>query len=184
MRREILQKLSELGAGETAHVNGSLLAHLQGTHDILAKWGNRPALCDAGLYHAVYGTAGFGPVLIGRAERDRVASLIGSEAEDIVYTFCACDREYFYRQILTSQPPEYRDRFTGARFMLAHQSLRGFCELTMANQLEIVSHSAAFPTPQAARFRRLFAAMKPYVSEQAFSANLQLLGAARPQISG
>lgn len=53
------QVLSELGAGEFEHLDGSLIAHLNGTKDLLLQWGASLELQDAGLYHAAYGTDGF-----------------------------------------------------------------------------------------------------------------------------
>jgi len=74
-----------------------------------------------------------------------VAALIGTEAEGIVYLFAACDRAYFYEQLVTTTDPEYRDRFTdlpiGSR--LKHCAISA--ELTLANELEIV---AAAPEPK------------------------------------
>ena len=124
MDAEVVEKLKELGASEFDHVNGTLLAHLQGTHDLLEKWGNRGALCNAGLYHAVYGTAGFQQNLIGLQDRSAVADLIGKESENIVYLFSACDRDYVYGQMLASDgfdqvtKVEYRDRFSQATYPL------------------------------------------------------------------
>jgi hypothetical protein len=137
MNLEILHRLKELGAEELSHVNGSLLAHLQGTHDLLLKWGNREALCNAGLYHAVYGTVGFQQNLIRLQDRDAVAALIGEESESIVYLFSACDREYVYAQLLTREDVEYRDRFQEGTCSLAAETFADLCELTMANELEI-----------------------------------------------
>ena len=52
-------KLSELGAGEFEHLNGSLIKHLNSTYQLLKKWGASQEICDSGLYHAAYGTSGF-----------------------------------------------------------------------------------------------------------------------------
>lgn len=135
---EILHALVELGARDVRHVNGSLLSHLQGTRDLLRAWGSRKALCAAGLYHAVYGTFGFKHALIDDARRAEVAAIIGEEAERIAYVFGACDREYFYREILTTPEPEYRDRLTRKKSRLPADVFRDLCELTLANELEIV----------------------------------------------
>src|SRR4051812_20950107 len=52
------RQLLALGADHFPHVAGSLAPHLSRTAALLQQWGNRPALCLAGLYHAVYGTDG------------------------------------------------------------------------------------------------------------------------------
>ncbi len=165
-----------LGAGALAHVNGSLLAHLEGTRDLLQQWGNWRALCNAGLYHAVYGTAGYAEQLLMLDDRHRVAAWIGAEAEAIVYVFSACDRNYFYPQIMSADNAAYRDRFTGQCFSLAPAMLCDLCELTMANELEIASAGAA-PAEQCRRqFHALFARMQRYVTPAAFACSRRILG--------
>ena len=42
--------LEELDAHVTSHSRRTLLAQLQGTHDLLEEWGNPPAVCN----HAAY----------------------------------------------------------------------------------------------------------------------------------
>lgn len=164
----ILKKLEELGAETVDHVNGSLLAHLQGTHDLLQKWGNREALCNAGLYHAVYGTAGFQQNLIPLNNRGAVAALISEESERMVYLFSACDREYVYGQLLTKDEVEYRDRFEGAVYRLSAETFADLCELTVANELEIARwRTIDFLRQHCEPLRLVLARMKPFVSADA-----------------
>jgi len=88
----LLNQLRQLGAHQLDHINGTLQSHLRGTYERLRRWGNTDATCLSGLFHAVYGTYGFSEQLLGIDRRDDVASLIGSEAERIVYFYAACDR--------------------------------------------------------------------------------------------
>ena len=171
MDAEVVEKLKELGASEFDHVNGTLLAHLQGTHDLLEKWGNRGALCNAGLYHAVYGTAGFQQNLIGLQDRSAVADLIGKESENIVYLFSACDRDYVYGQMLASDgfdqvtKVEYRDRFSQATYPLDPGAFADLCELTMANELEIARwRTGEFLRQHCGYLKDILAKMAPHVS--------------------
>lgn len=167
---EILQKLKDLGAEEFDHVNGSLLSHLQGTHDLLRGWGNRPELCNAGLYHAVYGTAGFQQNLIQLKDRPAVANLIGSESENIVYLFSACDRDYVYPQIGTKEAIEYRDRFSQSTSRLPNSTFADLCELTMANELEIARwRTLEFLRQNNEYLRVILARMRSYVSRPAYA---------------
>ncbi|MBC8167263.1 MAG: hypothetical protein H7Y20_15510 [Bryobacteraceae bacterium] len=177
MDLEIVRKLKELGAAEFDHVNGSLLAHLQGTHDLLHEWGNRRSLCNAGLYHAVYGTAGFQQNLIGLQDRAAVAGLIGEESESIVYLFSACDRDYVYGQILTTEVVEYADRFSNTRYRLTESTFADLCELTMANELEIArSRTIDFLRQHCDYLRRVLARMAPRVSGQASKEFTRIFG--------
>ena len=100
---EKFEQLSELGAGDFAHIDGSLLDHLNGTKHLLASWSASETLLDAGLYHAAYGTAGFSESLVSTFQREKITTIIGKEAEAIVYLYCACDRDYFWPQFGVSK---------------------------------------------------------------------------------
>jgi|AntAceMinimDraft_12_1070368.scaffolds.fasta_scaffold373654_1 hypothetical protein len=39
--------------------NGALDAHLAGVRRVLHAWGAGDDVCDAGLFHSIYGTEGF-----------------------------------------------------------------------------------------------------------------------------
>lgn len=59
---ERLALLRRLGFGELTHDSHvPFLSHLAGTRRLLAEWGERPELCDAGLFHSAYGTEYFQP---------------------------------------------------------------------------------------------------------------------------
>jgi hypothetical protein len=173
---KIFQKLQELGAGEFAHLNGTLIGHLQGTHDLLRRWGADDNLCKAGLYHAVYSTDGFSGQLIAPDQRERVKELIGAPAELIVYAYCACDRRYFWPQIGVETPPDFRDRFSGEEYVVGQDFLENFCELTVANELEIARANAEFVKNWGPVFRVLFARMRPYLSDLACQSFVEILG--------
>ena len=125
-------------AGKIPHVGGTLLPHLAGTCDLLGQWGNSPAICLAGLCHTAYGTDGFPTAFADPARRDELANVIGADAERIVYFYDACDRQFFYPQIARGERVlRFRDRYTGEEFEPDAQTMRGFLELTFANELEI-----------------------------------------------
>jgi hypothetical protein len=166
-KADLVQKLLAWGAGNFDHVNGSLIRHLTGTHDLLKAWSNREALCNAGLFHTAYGTAGYEPALAEMTDRPAVASLIGEEAEHIVYLFAACDRKYFYRQIEASDDPQYRDRFSHKAFHLSPQELSDFCELTMANEIEIELNSPAPGRVLDRHLKKVLSRMAAHVSAAA-----------------
>jgi hypothetical protein len=164
----LLESLRNLGAEELDHVNGSLIAHLEGTYQYLKDWGNRKELCLAGLYHAVYSTQIYEHCLVNPERRHRVMQLIGLEAENIVYHFAACDRDDFYPRIGSGEPVIFFNRFLQKAEILEPQLLCDLLELTMANQLEIARHSEAAKELSRKRFADLFARFKPYVSQTAF----------------
>jgi len=69
------------------------LAHLCRTRRLLAAWSARPALCDAGLFHSVYGTEYFEPDRT--PDRDVVIAVVGADAERIAWLWCAIRRDTF-----------------------------------------------------------------------------------------
>lgn len=164
------RQLSELGAADFEHIDGSLIDHLDGTKRLLASWSASTELQDAGLYHAAYGTAGFSQSLVSTAQRENIADIIGTAAEDIVYRYCACDREYVWPQFSVSAHPEFRDRFTGLVCQLTDRQLRDFCELTVANELEIAAGNVEFVDTHGQPLYTLFTNMRTYLSVAAIRA--------------
>lgn len=165
--QEKLQLLSELGAGDFEHINGSLQAHLEGTHALLVKWGASETLQHAGLFHAAYGTAGFSQHMVAPTQREKIAAITGAETEELVYQYCACDRQIFFARFAQPAPPLFVNRFTFECYYLSHDMLLSFCELTAANETEIAMHNREFMQEHGEGLRRLFTAMTPYLSEAA-----------------
>ena len=124
-------------------------------------------LRDAGLYHAAYGTAGFEQRLVSTEKRNEIAEIIGVQAEEIVYQYCACDRGYFFPQFGVKDRPEYRNRFTGETQYLTLECIRTFCELTAANEVEIAMDNPSFLKEHGASLRSLFLGMSPFLSKSA-----------------
>jgi hypothetical protein len=177
---EIEEFLAAHGAGEIAHPGGTLLAHLRRTHDTLAGWGARTALRLAGLAHAAYGTDGFPNGLIPVGERPVLADLIGTEAEEIVYTYASAARGSTYAAFCRGEEPEFHDRFTGASTWQEPRLVRDFVELTFANELDVLAHDEHLLAQHGDVLRQLFFACRPYASQNAHSASTRFFGARRP----
>ncbi len=77
------------------HFQKSFLKHLRNVHDLLYyKFNEAEYLCDAGLFHSIYGTEFFqfsSKNLEGKdpITREKIQSLIGQRSEEIVYLFCS-----------------------------------------------------------------------------------------------
>jgi len=162
--------LETLGGDRFPHVNGSLAEHLRGTEALLRRWGSRDALCAAGLFHAVYGTAGIRGSLVGLASRGTINDLIGAEAEALAYLYGACDRATFHPRIGTPAQLRFADRFTTSQYRIGEAQLRDFCELTLANELELAASGAAFLARNRTELCELFERMRGLVSEAGFDA--------------
>jgi hypothetical protein len=137
---KVTELLARLGARDVEHLNNDLEAHLQGTYALLTAWRAPESTRLAGLLHALYGTFGFERALVSRDARPEVAALIGDEAEALVYFYCACDRSFCYPQLARSDTPLWRDRFTSAEFHPPGVQLAAFCELTLANEIDVAQH--------------------------------------------
>lgn len=85
--------LIEMGTRTTPHSGRTLFDHLKGVHDLLRDWGNDADVCNAGLFHSIYGTKTFKHVTID--DRRPVQALIGEYSELLVNTFRTKDRPFF-----------------------------------------------------------------------------------------
>jgi hypothetical protein len=84
----------------------------------------------AGLCHAAYGTDGFATALVSTSQRTQVQTVIGTDAEAIVYFYAACDRGAFYPALGHDDAPVFRDRFTAAQYVPDEAAVRTFVELS------------------------------------------------------
>ncbi|WP_339721520.1 DUF6817 domain-containing protein [uncultured Paraglaciecola sp.] len=161
---EKFRQLIELGAGEFEHVDGSLIAHLEGTRCLLKEWNAADVLQDAGLYHAAYGTSAFTPKVFDLTQRDEVAAVIGSAAENIVYHYCACDRDAFFSQFGQVDKPLFYDRISNKKSLVSNTLLQQLCELTAANETEIAINNPDFVTQHGVELVDLFKRMQHFLS--------------------
>lgn len=169
------RRLATLGAAAFAHVNGSLESHLRGTEALLRRWGNRDALCVAGLYHAVYGTDGITGSLAGIDTRADIARIIGAEAERLAYLYGACARDAFHPRIGTANQLRFTDRFAGCDYAITLADLRDLCEITVANELELASAGDHFRARHACELVALVERMEGLVTRAAVAAARDLL---------
>lgn len=109
-------------------------------------------------------------------QRENIAKIIGSQAEEIVYQYCACDRDYFWPQLGLAENPKFRNRFNLQTYQLTPELLKNFCELTVANELEIAAGSTNFVTQHGSGLLKLFSRMAPLLSFSANSAVTRVLG--------
>jgi hypothetical protein len=161
--------LDERGAAGICHPGGTLLAHLQRVHALLAQWGARPAVRLAGLCHAFYGTDGFATALGDSSCRDELAAVIGQEAERLVYLYASCDRRFSYPRLAERTGP-FKDRFTGTVLRPPLALRQDFAELTAANELDIATASPDFRAQAGPGLLRLFTAWKNLLSGPAWQA--------------
>jgi hypothetical protein len=83
---DLLSAARHAGAALVEHGHSDLLDHFVSVASILWRWGCRPAVWRAGLFHSAYGTRSVAP-LIDPADRLVLARLIGEEAERLVFLY-------------------------------------------------------------------------------------------------
>ena len=159
---EVLALLRERGAETIEHPGGTLYAHLRRVHDRLAGHGATEDVRLAGLAHAVYGTDGFDVALLDLAERPAMRALVGGPAELLIYRYGACERRRTWPSL--AETAQVWDRFTGTMETLAPEDLRGFADLSIINELDVVEHSTEIAATYGDYFRALFEAWTPIAS--------------------
>lgn len=146
-RRRIVGFLCDRGAQAIPHPNGTLFEHLVGTEQLLRTWGCSDPVVLGGLAHAVYGTDGFAPHLLGWSARHELVEVAGPEVEAIVYLYASCDRAAVYPQLAKAGPVVFRDRFSERTFEPSDSALQDFVDLTLANEIEIAGPASGDPAP-------------------------------------
>src|SRR3954469_24054734 len=84
-----------ISEAKTDRINPSgrtLFDHLVGTHTLLEWWGNSDDVCNAGLFHSIYGTNYFQRRPWPIKDRATIRELIGNTAELMVYLFATSNR--------------------------------------------------------------------------------------------
>lgn len=165
-----LALLRELDAHVTSHSRGTLLAHLQGTHDRLAAWGNAPDVCVAGLFHSIYGTYAFDKKSADLSMRGKIRDVIGSGAERLVHLFCVTDRRCFYDHLGESRF-SLRDIVEGRDLEADRDTLTELIEIEVANVVDQVPRRSRKKALRAAEwYAPAFARSADYISPGAASA--------------
>jgi hypothetical protein len=170
---DVLALLRERGAETIEHPGGTLYAHLVRVHDRLARHGAPVHVRLAGLAHAVYSTDGFDVSLLEVSERPTVRALVGESAELLIYWHGACDRRLTWPTL--ADTAVVHDRFTGSATTLGADELRGFADLSIVNELDVVEHSAEIAAKYADYFRTLFAAWTPIATAAVIADARELL---------
>ena len=134
--QERLRFLRDAHTAGMPHSDRGLLEHLLGTRQLLAEWGARPALCDAGLFHSVYSTEQYGLEAVPVSMRTEVRRLLGEEAEMLVWFFCMMRRKTFDQNLGRDGGLKIQHRLTGEWLPLTQPQFSDLLTLTFANSLE------------------------------------------------
>jgi hypothetical protein len=139
MDEQLEKRINFLRAARTdgmTHSSRALLDHLLGTRNLLVEWEARPALCDAALFHSVYGTEYYELKAIPLSKRDEVRQLIGDEAESLAWLFCMMRRETLDQNLGRAGDLKVQHRLTDEWLPLTNAQFSDLVTMTFANSLE------------------------------------------------
>ena len=132
----MIQYLLSLELDKVDHSGSSLLSHLVGTKNLLDDWGAPEYVCNAGLFHSIYGTEYFSKRKTNGNDIDTVRSLIGDKAEYLVWAFCSMVRKDFEKFASEGTPSFVRSFAGNVKITLKPKDVSDLCSITVANLLE------------------------------------------------
>jgi hypothetical protein len=141
-----LKRLSDfllsIGVEQVSHTKKTYLAHLIGVYRDMQAAGCAEDVCQAGMFHSIYGTERFQGFKLPLERRAEVRALIGPRAEHLAYVNCAMDRASFDRALEQAAGP-YRivDRITGQEVELSRPDFDDLCRIHLYDWLEQVPRS-------------------------------------------
>lgn len=153
--KQLTDFLVSLGTEKVPHTEGAFLAHLIGVYRDLQAWHCDEVVCQAGLFHSIYGTQRFQKFALPLERRGEVRDLIGPRAERLAFINCVMDRATFDSAAM-GDGDSYRitDRLTGEEIELSRTDFEDLCRVHLCDWLEQVPRSKEWNYRRAA-YRRL-----------------------------
>lgn len=168
--------LRSLGADLVDHHGRVLTEHLMGTFNLLVEWGNGPTVSAAGAFHSVYGTEEFKTQAVPLVQRSRIVTIIGAEAEELVYLFCIANRRALYDEPESEPPYVVAPSLGGRRFAISKQQYANLIEVEVANILEQAAHQHSAPASAVRFWLSAFDKKRHLLSEPCRNAYPAVLG--------
>lgn len=148
--------LVNLGIERIDHTQKTYLAHLIGVYRLMESRGCTEELCQAGMFHSIYGTELFQGFKLPLESRAEVRALIGERAERLAYINCAMDRATLDQALeQPDQSPRVVDRLTGEIFPLSREDFDDLCRIHLFDWLEQVPRSRHGWGYRRAAYRRM-----------------------------
>jgi pimeloyl-ACP methyl ester carboxylesterase len=150
------------GGYDLRHPGGTLGKHLHRVGDTLRRWGEQPAVVDAGRLHAAYGTQGFVVPDAELATRDHVCRFVSGTAERLIELYCRCDRQPSYAS-WSSTAPVVVDRTGGSAISLSEAERCALIAITVANELDVMRHDEKLKQAHGLDLKRIFLDWRPWL---------------------
>jgi hypothetical protein len=155
--KQLTNYLLGLGTNEIGHSSKSFLAHLVGVYNYMEARGCDEELCQAGMFHSIYGTELFQGFKLPVDRRPEIRGLIGERAERLAYINCAMNRASFDRALEQNEGPyQILDRFTGETHTLSEKEFNDLGRMHLYDWLEQVGRSRMWDYRRSA-YRRIAA---------------------------
>lgn len=135
IKQDRIELLTALSTDAHEHSGRTLFDHLVHTSELLVAWGNPEQVCDAGLFHSIYGTAYYRVQSASLSRRGEVAAVIGERAEELAFLFCVTDRRWFFDQV-GLENPALENRVEGTRLSVDARTIDALVEIEVANWVE------------------------------------------------
>ncbi|NNE18900.1 MAG: hypothetical protein HKN10_10535 [Myxococcales bacterium] len=129
----------QLGIADRKHTQRTFWDHVEGTYRLLESWRCARAVCEAGVFHSIYGTERFRSFELPLDRRPELQALIGEEAEELAYLNCFMERSTFDADIQRPEPPpRIRHRTAGVEIRIAPDRFDALCCVHLADWVESV----------------------------------------------
>ncbi len=143
--KELTDYLVSLGTADIGHTEKSYLAHAIGVRNDMKAWGESDDLCNAALFHSIYGTQQFQGFTLPLAKRPELQGLIGDYAEKIAFVNCFMDRATLDAQVREDKEHyPITNRETGEEMLLTRDEYDDLARLHLCDMLEQVERSDAW----------------------------------------
>jgi len=140
--KHLTKFLVDLGIDDVPHSQKSYLGHLISLYKLMEKEGCSEEMCQAGMFHSIYGTQQFQGFKLELDQRPQVRDMIGERAERLAYLNCAMQRETFDAVLEQKEGPYcFRDRISGAEVRLSRADYDDLCRIHLYDWLEQVPRS-------------------------------------------
>lgn len=139
---ELMACLDKSAASLIWHKCSTFEEHLVGVWTMLCAWRQPQDCCRLGLFHSAYGNSFVAMRLFNViTEREALASLIGKQAEVLVYAFCSVDRQQLETIVLdegTIRKEGYtmKSLHTGEHILITQSEAAEMIVETMADYLD------------------------------------------------
>lgn len=134
---DLIQYIRQIGAADVEHSDGSYIGHAAGVYRDLKAWECSDEICDAGLFHSIYGTEIFQGFTLPLEKREEVRALIGERTERLAYLNCAILYASFDATVARGERPYTMvDRFTGDQVEIGEDDFEDLCTIHLCDRLE------------------------------------------------